>query len=65
MALPSRWKETHQFGRIQSNVSDHPVQCVLVNKSGGKASVNRPRVLFLFPAAVNAHRNLINMRNHT
>lgn len=31
---------------------------VLVNKSGGKASVNRPRVLFLFPAAVNVSFHL-------
>nr|DAW17134.1 MAG TPA: hypothetical protein [Caudoviricetes sp.] len=65
MALPSRWEVIHQFGRMRSKVSDHPVQRVLVNKFGGKASVNEPRVLFLFPAAVNARRNLINMRNHT
>jgi hypothetical protein len=51
MALPSQWKEVHQFGRMQGKVSGHPVQRVLVNKSGGKASVNKPRVLFLFPAA--------------
>lgn len=40
-------------GRFQRTEDEHPVQRVLVNKFGGKASVNEPRVFFLFPAEAN------------
>nr|DAP88889.1 MAG TPA: hypothetical protein [Caudoviricetes sp.] len=60
MALPSRWKETHQFGWMRSKVSDHPVQRVLVNKFGEKASVNEPRVLFSPPQSTLGLHKLTN-----
>nr|DAP69599.1 MAG TPA: hypothetical protein [Caudoviricetes sp.] len=51
-------------GRFQSTEDEHPVQRVLVNKFGAKASVNEPRVLFLPPPQSTPTGNLTNMSFH-